>query len=89
METRQTRLEQNQALFLEGEDMIEDRAERQRVDFVCECEDSSCLAQLPLTIHEYKELRKEPGRYAVAPGHESSTDQVVETNDRYVVVTRT
>jgi hypothetical protein len=85
---RAKRLEQNEILFAESKDMIESRAENMRADFVCECLDPDCLAVIPLTLVEYTKLRSNEGRFAVTPGHEGDTDEVVQKNERFLVVAR-
>ena len=84
---RDKRIEQNQALFREGKELLERRSETMRNDFVCECGDTNCWQLIALTMQEYQRVRTSPNLLAVAPGHESTAgDKVVERTDRYVLV---
>ena len=38
---------------------------------VCECDDLDCLEQITIAVSEYEELRGDPTRFAIVPGHES------------------
>jgi hypothetical protein len=50
--------------------------------FLCECSDMRCLARLELSLEDYAELRRHPGRYLTVPGHEVARAVVVEQTDR-------
>lgn len=40
-----------------------------------------------MTLHEYEQLRQNPLRFAVLPGHEiADIEEVVERNERFLVV---
>ena len=45
-----------------------------RGDFLCECGDSLCPENVPLTVEEYDELHARGPRLALAPGHEPSLE---------------
>ena len=84
---RDKRIEQNQALFREGKELLDRRAETLRNDFVCECGDPDCWQLIALTMREYQSVRTSSNLLAVAPGHESAAGgTVVERTDRYVLV---
>ena len=86
---REKRIEQNQALFREGQDLLERRAETLRNDFVCECGDPNCWQLIALTMSEYESVRLSSNTVAVAPGHENAeSEKVIERTDRYVLVER-
>jgi len=56
-------------------------------DYVCECGSDSCVGPLSLTHEEYDEIRRQPGRLVVRPGHWSPThDRVVRDRPRYQVI---
>jgi hypothetical protein len=58
-----------------------------RVVFECECGDADCESEVRLTLDEYRELRRHPLRFAVAPGHVyEDTERVVARADGYEVV---
>jgi hypothetical protein len=89
VDPRQKRIQQNQALFREGRELLERRAETLRNDFVCECGDPECWQLIALTMAEYERVRTSDGLLAVAVGHENGGESVVERNDRYVLVRKT
>jgi hypothetical protein len=54
---------------------------------ICECGDASCIEQITISVPEYEELRQDPRRFAVVPGHEDErVERVVERHDDYDVV---
>ena len=60
---------------------------RPRVQFVCECGDLECLERLELTRTSYEQVRSDPRRFVVAPGHEDTdVEHVVARRERYFVV---
>ncbi len=55
--------------------------------FFCECADEGCAAALRMSGAEYDALCRDPGCYAVIPGHESpEIDTVVGRSGGYVLV---
>jgi hypothetical protein len=55
--------------------------------FICECGRMGCTQMLQLTRAEYEGVRANPRRFAVLAGHEiDDVEEVVERNDRYLVV---
>lgn len=57
------------------------------VGFVCECGSADCGRLIELTPAEYEEVRKDPFRFAIVPGHEIvDVERIVERHDRYAVV---
>ena len=92
---RQARAARNQALFREVNERVEGIAESfavggaQTASFTCECANSSCIAQLSMTIEEYESLRASGDHFAVAPDEFHvfpDVERVVAGNDRYWVV---
>jgi hypothetical protein len=57
--------------------------------FVCECSDDSCVERIRVPVEVYESVRAHPRRFLVAPGHESSVEQVVGGDDGYVIVEKT
>ena len=53
--------------------------------FICECEDEQCREIVQLTQAQYEGVRADPTHFVLAPGHPTSTGQVIERNDRYWV----
>ena len=93
MDSRETRLAQNETLFREVNERIEHAVERGGRDdahvyeFLCECSNSDCTLLLPLTIAEYETVRSDPRQFIVAPGHDlPEIEDVVAKNSGYQVV---
>ena len=90
MEERSTRLARNEAIFRAGNESIEKAVagRSEKVPYLCECGEKSCLARVVLTPAEYEAVRSHPARFFVVPGHEDLTagEVVVEQYDRYTLV---
>jgi hypothetical protein len=57
------------------------------VGFRCECARLGCNQLVELTVREYEEIRQNPRRFVVAPGHEfPDVETVVETRRGYFIV---
>ena len=46
-------------------------------DFFCECEDETCTGVLRLNAQEYRSVRADTNQFAVLPGHERPTGEVI------------
>jgi len=88
VELRRERAAKNQSLFREVNERIEHRAgDASFTTFICECCDPQCDASVALTLQEYEEIRADPNRFLVLPGHDvAEVEEIVEANDRYVIV---
>jgi hypothetical protein len=90
------RVARNEALFREFNERVADMAETfdflgeedaLRIEFVCECGDLDCLERLELTRAAYEEVRSNPKRFVVVPGHEKAEiERVVARGEGYFVV---
>ncbi len=57
------------------------------VGFRCECARLGCNQLIELTVREYEEIRANPRRFVVLPGHEfPDVETLVESRDGYVIV---
>ena len=57
------------------------------VPMLCECGEVDCDHVVPMTLEEYEEVRANPRRFAVAPGHLlPEVERVVENEGRFLVV---
>jgi hypothetical protein len=57
------------------------------VGFRCECARLGCNRLIELTVREYEEIRSNPRRFVVVPGHEyPDVETVLEARDHYVIV---
>jgi len=93
LEERQLRAARNQSLFREVNEQVERLTEQLRPvlgdpNFVCECAQTECIAEITMSLAEYEELRRIPNRFAVRPGHVyPDVERVVEEHGpRFVVV---
>lgn len=90
---REERLAQNEVLFREVNERLEELGRRtgtaeDGVDFVCECADETCVQRIRLTLPEYERLRSDPRQFAVRPGHEQPIERIVADRGRYRVVAK-
>ena len=90
MDERSARLAKNEAIFRAGNESIDKAVggRLEKVPYLCECGEKSCLARVELTEAEYKSVRAHPARFFVVPGHEDLTagEVVVAKHDRFTVV---
>ena len=84
---------QNEEAFRDVNEQIEKRAENWEElnaayhRIVCECSNDDCLQQIPLTRSEYRMVRSNDKRFAIAPRHDApEIERVVYRHDRYWVV---
>lgn len=57
--------------------------------WTCECANVGCIERIDMTLAEYEALRRDPHRFAVAPGDShvvTEAERVVERTERYWVV---
>jgi hypothetical protein len=63
------------------------RFDADETDFVCECADPACAQRLNADLDDYEDVRSEPTRFMLAPGHEElEIERVVEQTGEYNVV---
>jgi hypothetical protein len=90
MDERSARLAKNEAIFRAGNQSIDKAAggRLEKIPYLCECGEKSCLARVMLTPAEYEVVRSHPARFFVVPGHEDLTagEVVVAQHDRFTVV---
>ena len=88
---RARRIGLNEAMFREINERLEALAEKQGqigvLDLVCECGHRDCADRIILTPEEYRELRSDPLRFVVLPGHEiPEVEDVVERTRGWLTV---
>jgi hypothetical protein len=92
VDDRGRRIGQNEVLFREVNERLRELGEgfsmvAEQAEFVCECGSSSCTDQIRMSLGEYEEIRKDPKRFFLRPGHEiPEYERVVEERDAYYVV---
>ena len=82
MSDREERCAENQYRFNKANDrlhdLLEDRARRdQRVPFLCECADDTCLESVELNVSEYERLHENADVFVILPGHPRVDGEVV------------
>ena len=82
------RLARNQALFREVNERINELSdENDKIVFVCECSDTECIETVDLRITDYEEIRANPLRFVITPGHEiDAIERVISEDGGYAVV---
>lgn len=94
MDAREKRLAENESLFRAINEQIEQAAvsggaDQHLYEFFCECSNADCSLLLPMTTSEYEEIRANPTRFVVAPGHElPEIETVVLRRAAYQIVTK-
>ena len=90
MSAGEERAARNEALFRELNERVEGFAgavDLGRIRFVCECGELVCLERVELTRAAYEDVRSDPTRFVVAPGHENpEIERVVARGEGYLVV---
>ncbi|HSW79545.1 MAG TPA: hypothetical protein VLG47_02090 [Candidatus Saccharimonadales bacterium] len=65
----------------------EPKAQKEELDFVCECSDLHCKYDISLSIKEYEKIHQRKDRFILAAGHENpKIEKVTEKNKNYVIV---
>ncbi|HWT22127.1 MAG TPA: hypothetical protein VN213_01350 [Solirubrobacteraceae bacterium] len=87
------RIAENEALYRAINERLAAWEERgtapadERHIFFCECGRETCDERIVVTMAEYEQLRADPTRFGVLPGHETlEAERVVERRDGYIVV---
>jgi hypothetical protein len=93
VESRVRRFAENEALFRDLNDRIDDTGERfffegeEAQNFVCECGHAGCRQWVSVKIAEYEAVRSHPARFFVSVGHdEPEAERVVAETKRFAVV---
>ena len=85
MDERERRLTENELLFRDVNERIDDVAtgfggDETAYDFLCECSNADCARRVPLTVRQYRGIRARPLVFAIAEGHDvPEIERVVET----------
>ena len=90
MDPAAQRAAQNEALFREANERIEEAAQGFRahaLEALCECSNPECAETVRLKMEEYAAVRSHGDRFAMVSGHEDpQVERVVDRTDRFVVV---
>ena len=91
-EERTRRVGENQALYRQLNERIEDLNEAfgaitGKFAVVCECGNLECVEQIQVSTDVYERARASPNRFILKPGHEvQDLEEVVDTEHEYVVI---
>jgi len=92
MDARQRRLAENEVLFREVNERIEELAATHGDDdhvyeFLCECSNRDCTFRLSVTHAVYVGVRADPRRFIIKPDHYlPEIEHVVDRRDGYWVI---
>lgn len=90
---RRERIAHNEARFRSINEELQEglhRIAREREElagFVCECGDRECAALVHVPLETYEDVRSNPRRFLIRPGHEMlEAEDVVQRSVRFAVV---
>jgi hypothetical protein len=93
MDERERRLAQNEALFREVNERVNDIADAERqpqhdlTGYVCECANPDCTFVLQLSGDEYETVRADAAQFVVLPDHYTpEIESLVSRHERYWIV---
>lgn len=91
MDERERRLAQNEVLFREVNERINDVAhqlgDEVPYEYLCECANADCSFRLTLNQREYEAVRSDSTQFAVLPLHYTPEIEIlVQENEKYWVV---
>jgi hypothetical protein len=88
VDARQKRVAQNEALFREVNERVQDHADEGGVHhYLCECADSDCTFRITMAATEYEAVRADPRQFVVLPLHFTpEIDELVAETGSYWIV---
>ena len=94
MDEREKRLAENEALFREVNERVDEIGHRLGPDvpyeYVCECANADCTFRISLRTDEYETVRAEPTQFVVLPLHYTpEVEELVAKRERYWIVRKT
>ena len=81
----------NESAFRRANERLKEKATdfgvaEERTPYLCECEDESCTKIVLLACAQYEEVRAEPKRFLMIPGHQDADDVVIQEDAEFVVI---
>jgi hypothetical protein len=81
----------NEATFREVNERLAAKADElalvdQRTPYLCECDEESCTEVVLLRREEYEEVRADPKRFVVAPGHQGGDDRLLREEPGFTFI---
>jgi len=96
VERSAARRAKNESIFRDANEAIKQSAQEHgltdgaaMIPFLCECEEEACTVIVRMTLPEYEQVRGQPRRFLLSPGHESEPDRVISQGERFAVVEKT
>ena len=92
MSLPEERAARNEALFREVNEQVRSLAQshplprQDELVIICECSDDRCMERISLQVAVYEEVRANPRRFVVVPGHDNDFEHVIERADTYAIV---
>ena len=93
MDERERRMTENETLFREVNERIDDTAthfganEKSTHEYLCECANADCTFRVTLTHEQYTNVRADPRQFVVLPLHFTpEVETLVTKNDGYWLV---
>lgn len=84
MSAEPRRIAKTESFFRDVNERIAETARglgAEHAEFVCECADTECSEHFQAPLDEYEEVRSDPTRFLVAPGHEEPSYESVEEQE--------
>ena len=82
----------NESIFRQVNEQIESLnhgfgSDLETLTVICECADGECTDRIEIAVSEYEQVRANPRRYVVVPGHElPEFESIVESREGYDIV---
>ncbi|SRR6266542_996978 len=92
MDPREKRMTQNEALFREVNERVQDVAEHEGgvYEYFCECANVDCTFRVMLSAGEYEAIRADPRQFVVLPLHFTPEVEIlVAERETYWIVRKT
>jgi hypothetical protein len=93
VDAREKRMTQNEALFREVNERVQDHAEQGDAgtyDYFCECANIDCTFRITLTNAQYEAIRNDPKQFLVLPSHYTpEVENLVAKKDSHWIVRKT
>ena len=91
MDERERRMTQNEALFREVNERVQEKAEAfgsgTTFEYLCECANADCTFQVTLSTAQYEHVRADPTQFVVLPLHFTpEIETLVSENEGYWIV---
>jgi hypothetical protein len=91
LDERERRVGENETIFRDVNERLRDVSQAvggdDELDLFCECGDASCVVRLTMPLDEYEQMRANPARFVITPGHEMpAVESVVDSKEGYRIV---